>query len=198
MTTSVAQTRVIDLLDFHARAAQATRVFVAGLPPDRWTAPTNCDMDARALINHIVTGHLWAAELASGRTIADVGDQLDGDVLGSNPLAAYDHALAMAQAAFAEPGALARTCDLSYGTVSLAEYCSHRILDTFIHGWDLARATGQDDTLNSELVEAAYAMFEPHAAEFAASGAFGTPVRVSSDDDTQTRLLAMLGRDNRR
>src|SRR5438552_17964502 len=79
MTTSVAQTRVIDLLDFRARAAQATRVFLAGLPPDRWTAPTNCDMDARALVNHIVTGHLWAAELAGGRTIADVGDRLDRD-----------------------------------------------------------------------------------------------------------------------
>jgi uncharacterized protein (TIGR03086 family) len=198
MTPSVTETRVVDLVDFHARVGQATRVFVAGLPPDRWSAPTNCDMDARALVNHIVTGHLWAVELAGGRTIADVGDHLDGDVLGADPLAAYDQALARAQAVFAAPGALGRTCDLSCGTVSVAVYCSHRILDTFIHGWDLARATGQDDTLNPELVEAAYAMFEPHAAEFAASGAFGTPVPVSADDDTQTRLLGMLGRDNRR
>ncbi|MDQ6674960.1 MAG: hypothetical protein M3069_30200 [Chloroflexota bacterium] len=79
-----------------------------------------------------------------------------------------------------------------------AVYCSHRILDTFIHGWDIARATGQDDTLDPELVEIAFTMFKPHAAELAASGAFGTPLVVADECDTQTRLLAMLGRDNRR
>jgi uncharacterized protein (TIGR03086 family) len=154
-------------------------------------------MDVRALVNHLVTGHYWAAELSRGKTIADVGDALDGDVLGADPLVAYDAALAQAQAGFSRPGALEATCELSYGDVQVAVYCSHRILDTFIHGWDLARATRQDDTLDPELVRIAYAMFEPHAADLQATGAFGTPVPVAEDTDLQTRLLAMLGRDNR-
>ena len=196
--TSVAEASAIDLLDVHERAGRATRAIVAAIPNDRWGMDTNCQMDVRALVNHIVCGHCWAAELARGRTIADVGDRLDGDVLGSDPLAAYDRSLAAAEAAFAEPYALQRACTLSYGTVSVAEFCGHRILDTFIHGWDLARATGQDDRLEPDLVEIVYAMFEPHAAQLQAGGAFGTPVPVRDDADIQTRLLAMLGRDNRR
>jgi uncharacterized protein (TIGR03086 family) len=155
-------------------------------------------MDARALVNHLVTGHYWAAELARGKTIAEVGSRLDGDVLGADPLAKYDAALEAADAAFSRPGALAQVCQLSYGDVPAAVYCSHRILDTFIHGWDIARATGQDDTLDPDLVALAYAMFKPHAAELQATGAFGRPVAVPDSADTQTKLLAMLGRDNRR
>ena len=77
-------------------------------------------------------------------------------------------------------------------------YCSHRILDTFIHGWDIAQATGQDSTQDPELVDIVYAMFKPQAAMLQASGAFAPPVDVPADSDTQTLMLAMLGRDNPR
>ncbi len=83
------------------------------ITPGMWTAPTNCDMDVRALVNHLVTGHYWAAELAQGKTIADVGASLDGDVLGPDPLAEYDRALDQAQAAFSRPGGMDQICALS-------------------------------------------------------------------------------------
>jgi uncharacterized protein (TIGR03086 family) len=88
-------------------------------------------------------------------------------------------------------------CHVSYGDVPADVYCTHRVLDTFIHGWDIARATGQDSTLDPELVDIVYAMFKPQAAMLQGSGAFAPPVDVSADSDTQTLLLAMLGRDNR-
>ena len=196
--STVTEAGVIDLVDLHGRAGQATRAFVAAIQTQQWATPTNCDIDVRALVNHVVTGHLWAAALVGGRTIAEVGDRFDGDVLGNDPLSEYDRALGEADAAFGEPHALERSCTLSYGTVPVGVYCSHRILDTFIHGWDLARATGQADQLDTNLVEIVYVMLEPHAAEIQASGAFGTPVQVDATADTQTRLLAMLGRDNLR
>lgn len=193
-----ADATAFDLIDIHQRAGRATRRFLLGIASHQWAASTNCAMDVRALVNHLVTGHEWAALLACGKTIAEVGVTLDGDILGSDPLAAYDAALGRAVAAFDRPGALEQVCHLSYGDVPLAVYCSHRILDTFIHGWDLARATGQDDTLDAELVQLTYRMFRPHAAAIQGSGAFGTPVSVAQDADMQTRLLGMLGRDNRR
>ena len=196
--TTIREPNAVNLVEVHERVGLATRRLVAGIASEQWSAPTNCDMTVRGLVNHIVTGHWWAAELAAGRTISDIGDRLDADVLGSDPLAEYDRALARANVVFSRPGVLERTCRLSYGEVSLAEYCGHRILDTFIHGWDIARATDQDDTLDPDLVDITYAMFEPHAAELQASGAFGTPVPVPAHADTQTKLLAMLGRDSRR
>ncbi len=64
----------MDMLELHRRAGQATRSFVAGVQPDQSAKPTNCDMDVRGLLNHIISGHLWAVELVQGKTIAEVGD----------------------------------------------------------------------------------------------------------------------------
>ena len=66
-----------------------------------------------------------------------------------------------------------------------------------VHGrphprWDLAKATGQDATLPSELVEASYALVLPRKGQMPAP-AFGTEVEVSEDADTQTKLLGDAG-----
>ena len=98
--TTIRETRAVNLVEIHQRAGLATRRLVAGIATAQWSAPTNCDMPARALVNHIVTGHWWAAELAAGKTIGQVGDRLDGDVLGPEPLAEYDRALGQANAIF--------------------------------------------------------------------------------------------------
>ncbi|HVA24161.1 MAG TPA: TIGR03086 family metal-binding protein [Chloroflexota bacterium] len=184
----------VDLVDLHRRAGVATRVFVASVRPDQLIQPTNCEWDIRGLLNHIVSGNWWAAELVNGKTIAEVGGRLDGDLLGVDVLGAYDASLAAAQAAFAEPGALGRICRLSYGDLPGAVYASHRLLDIFIHGWDIATATGQDDTLDPRLATTVRALFEPHMAELQASGQFGQLVRPPAGANAQTRLLAMTGR----
>ena len=66
------------------------------------------DWTVRELVNHVVTGNYWAAELGSGLTIEAVGDRLDGDVLGTDPLRAYDDSSLVAAAVFRAPGAMER------------------------------------------------------------------------------------------
>jgi uncharacterized protein (TIGR03086 family) len=85
-------------------------------------------------------------------------------------------------------------CAVSYGPVAGAVYAGHRYIDVLIHGWDVAKATGQDTTLAPELVEACWAIVEPQKDELAASGAFGDDHDVPEDADRQTALLALLGR----
>src|SRR5260370_20234095 len=59
-----------DITELHARALGATGRIVDGVAADRWQAATPCaDWDARGLVNHLVAGNLWAAELAAGGTI---------------------------------------------------------------------------------------------------------------------------------
>ena len=48
----------------------------------------------------------------------------------------------------AQMGALDRTVHLSFGDVSGQEYVMQLTADLAIHACDLARATGQDDTLD--------------------------------------------------
>jgi uncharacterized protein (TIGR03086 family) len=185
----------VDLPEVHAQALDATRVLVAGIRDDQWpTTSIDEEWTVRELVNHVVTGNYWAEELGSGKTIDEVGDRLDGDVLGDDPVAVYDDSAARAAAVFRRPGALDRPCAVSYGPVPGSVYCGHRFLDVLVHGWDIAKSTGQDTTLDPRLVEALWSVLEPQLEGLQASGAFGTPVEVPDDASPQTRLLAVLGR----
>jgi uncharacterized protein (TIGR03086 family) len=184
-----------DIAELHAQALDATGRIVGGVPADRWQAATPCaDWDARALVNHLVSGNLWAAELAAGRTIEGVGNRLDGDLLGGDPAAAYADSAASAAAVFRRPGALEAPCAVSYGPVPGSVYAGHRFLDVLVHGWDLAVATGQDYALDPRLVQECREVIEPQVEAFRSAGALGPEVAVPADASAQTRFLALLGR----
>lgn len=185
----------MNLPQIHERALNATGKVVEGVSPGQFDLPTPCDgWSVHELLNHVVGGNLWAAELAAGRTIEEVGDRLDGDTVGDDPQASYRASAQRAAAAFNAPGAMDAPCAVSYGPVPGSVYCGHRILDVVIHGWDLAKATGQDTTLDPELVDDVAAIVAPQMELLAGSNMFGTTVAVSGDADPQTRLLAQLGR----
>jgi uncharacterized protein (TIGR03086 family) len=67
--------------------------------------------------------------------------------------------------------------------------------DVFMHTWDLARATGQDERLDRDLCAAMLAGMEPIEDIMRSSGQYGPRVPVKDDADPQTRLLGFIGRD---
>ena len=181
--------------ELHARACAGAQRTIEGIKPDQWDDPTPCgDWSVRQVLHHLVYGNLWVAPLVEGEAIEEVGDRFEGDILGADPAAAARSSAAAAVDAFRAPGALERPVAVSYGPIPGARYCSHRFLDVLIHGWDLAKATGQDTGLDPELVEACWRIVQAEAELFAGSGAFDDEVPVSADAPLQTRLLARLGR----
>ena len=165
------------------------------VPADRWHAATPCaGWDARALVNHLVSGNLWAAELAAGGTIEGVGSRLDGNLVGEDPAAAYEQSAGAAAAVFRRPGALDAPCAVSYGPVPGSVYAGHRFLDVLVHGWDLAMASGQHYALDPQLMQACQQIIEPQLEAFRSAGALGPEVTVPADASPQTRFLALLGR----
>jgi len=185
----------IDIAELHAQALDATGRIVAGIPAVRRDADTPCEgWDVRALLNHVVAGNLWAAELGAGATIEGVGDRLDGDMLGADPVGSYATSAKAAAEVFRRPGALDAPCAVSYGPVPGSVYAGHRFLDVFIHGWDLAAATGQDTTLDPDLMRACRQVVEPQVEAFRGAGAIAGPLPVPPGASDQTRFLAMLGR----
>ena len=66
--------------------------------------------------------------------------------------------------------------------------------DVLIHTWDLARATGQDETLDATEVSAALQGMLPYDAALRASGHYGPRVEVPDGADDQTKLIAFTGR----
>jgi uncharacterized protein (TIGR03086 family) len=183
------------LPEAHRTALAATGRIVRGIDAGQMSDPTPCErFDVRGLLNHIVSGNLWVEPLVSGKTIEEVGERYDGDVVGEDPSAAYDASARIAGDAFAQSGAMEAPVAVSYGPVPGEVYAGHRFIDVLIHGWDLAVATGQDSTLDPELVETCWEIVRPQQDLLRGSGAFGTEVEVPDDADSQTRLLAVLGR----
>jgi len=184
-----------DALTLHAAGLAEFDRRVRAVRADQWDAPTPCpDWDVRALVNHLVAEQLWVPLLLDGATVDDVGDRFDGDQLGEDPVAAWTDASAQSRAAFAAPGALHRHVELSYGRRPAEGYCREMTLDLAVHAWDLARGIGATERLDEELVAETYDLVAAHSEQLAATGLFGSPVEVSDDADTQTRLLALLGR----
>lgn len=185
----------VDLPSVHRQALDATGAIVAGIRPDQLDDPSPCaGWDVRELLNHVVGGNLWVKPLVDGRTIADVGDELDGDQLGDDHVAAYERSAAQAAASFSADGAMDAMVAVSYGPVPGSMYCGHRFIDVLIHGWDLAKGTGQDTTLDPALVAACWTVVEPELSILEGSGMFGTAQPVPDDADPATKLLAALGR----
>ncbi len=184
-----------ELLSLHERGLNNFSKLIANVRSDQWTDPTPCsEWNVHDLVNHIVYENVWVPPLFEGKTIAEVGDQYDGDLLGDDPQGAWENASSVARATVNAPGAMDAICHLSYGDLPGSSYLRDLTLDLIIHGWDLAKATGQDTTIDPESLQWADETVQPSLESFQSSGYFGTPQAGVSSDDQQTRLLAQLGR----
>lgn len=168
---------------------------VHAIKDDQWGNDTPCtEWDVRALLNHLVYELDWAVPLFDGKTIAEVGDSLEGDRLGDDPVASWDRSAAAAKAKLAEPGAVERTVHLSYGEEQGVEYLKQLTGDLLIHGWDMAKGIDFDTTMDPDQVAWALPYYQPILEKAAWGNSFAPPVEIPDDADDATRLIAMSGR----
>jgi uncharacterized protein (TIGR03086 family) len=84
------------------------------------------------------------------------------------------------------------------GEVPLPEAISRFFTaDVFMHTWDLARATGQDETLDPQRCALLLEGMQPLDDVLRSSGQYGPKVDVPDDADVQTKMLAFIGRSPR-
>jgi uncharacterized protein (TIGR03086 family) len=185
-----------EVVDLYSRAVDRFVAAVRSVPESGWSGATPCeDWDARVLTNHLVGEDLWVPPLVEGKTVAEVGDAFDGDVLGADPAASAEQAGKAAVAALAEPGALARTVHLSFGDFTAEEYAWQVLADHVIHTWDLLAASGGNRSLDESLVEATARWWTNWEAGYRGAGAVGPTFPVDDKASVQDRLLGSFGRD---
>jgi uncharacterized protein (TIGR03086 family) len=107
------------------------------------------------------------------------------ELLGDDPLADFERARADTIEAFDQPGVIEKTGP-SLGIAAG---------DQLIHGWDLAKATGQDTTMPAGLAEEVYELIHGRFTEDQRKGVFKPEVEARPDASAQDRLLAYTGRD---
>lgn len=184
-----------DVKDWLSRSVQRFADNVATVGDDDWARSTpNDDWDVRALVAHVTDEHLWMPGLLAGQTVDDLAGQIPSDPLGDDPVTAFGAASAAGLAA-ADAVDLDATVHLSFGDFPAEEYLMQLFADHLIHAWDLARATGQDDTIaGQDLAEMqeAIKLFPEEAMR--SPGAFGPEIEAPADASDQDKLMAFLGR----
>jgi uncharacterized protein (TIGR03086 family) len=96
-------------------------------------------------------GNLSYARLLDGGTAAEFLARRDDDVLGAEPLTAYQRSAATCARAFGQPGAPRRLLVYPLGAIRGARALAVRTTDSLVHAWDLARALGGDKELDQDL-----------------------------------------------
>ena len=92
------------------------------------------------------------------------------------------------------PVSLDAIVHLSYGDMPAQHYISEVMTDLAIHGWDLARAIGDDEVIDPEIVELLHGELKPKEDELKSTGLFGPKVEAPPGADKQTQVLAIFGR----
>jgi uncharacterized protein (TIGR03086 family) len=160
------------------------------VPDGAWEKPAPCEgWVARDVVGHLVE---WLPAFFCGTwdLAPPAGPSVDED-----PAGAW-HALdAMVRAAFADPAIADAERDNHMGRSTFAQtFDMIGTTDVFFHTWDLARATGLDETLDPDEVHRLFEAMEPMDQMLRESGQYGPRVAVPDDADEQTKLLAFIGR----
>jgi len=157
-----------------------------------WDAPTPvAGWVARDIVRHLT-------EWLSGFVSAGAAIELpSGPSVDDDPVAAWQHQFDAVQAVLNDPPTASRLLvNPHLGELPL-DHAIDRVYtsDVFMHTWDLARATGQDDLLDPALCAEMLAGMEPLDELLRQSGQYGPKVAVPDDADVQTQMLGFIGRD---
>lgn len=187
-----------DAVDQLRQALGAVEDVVAGIGADQWAAPTPCtDWNVRQLLNHLVGGNQLVAAVVSGQGVLppDRAPARTPDHLGDDPLDQYRRSAAAVLDAFALPGRLEAPVDMPVGTVPGPVAVQLRVTETLVHGWDVARATGQSLAVPGDLAGRALDFTLAMLPSVPAGRSpFGPPQPVPDGAPAIDRLAATLGR----
>ncbi|HIZ37610.1 MAG TPA: TIGR03086 family protein [Candidatus Ruania gallistercoris] len=189
------------------RALAATEEIVTGIEAEQWDAQTVCTgWNVGDLLDHLVAGNHQFVEALGGAQVAEAIPEAAAEEASAgqsaaaggqdDPVAAYRRSAAGLQRAFAATGALERMVTVPFGTVPGAVALHLRITEILVHGWDLARATGQPTTDFPEDLAAVELAFSRDAvAEIpAGESPFDPPQPVADNAPGIDQLAALLGR----
>ena len=147
----------------------------AATPCDEWTV--------RDLLNHMLDTQRYFLAAARGED-ASPPSANPPNVLSDNPRQDFERIQADVIDAFSQDGVIDRTGP----ALGIA------FADQLLHGCDLARATGQDDTMPEGLAQAAYDVVHGRFTDEQRKGVFKPEIPVGDDATPQQRLVAYTGR----
>lgn len=178
-----------EISERYARLADEFAATIAGVSPDRWAAQSPCEgWTARDVVRHVVETPGIFLRLV-GREMPDIAS-VDDD-----PAAAFDASRKVVQADLDDPERANVTFEGVFGTMTFAESIDRFIgFDLVVHRWDLAHATGQDETIDPDDLRRVRDATAGFGDALRTDGVCGPELDPPAGADEQTKLLAFLGR----
>jgi uncharacterized protein (TIGR03086 family) len=173
------------------RAATPTLAVLRGIATEQLDAPTPCrDFTVRALISHLLQ---WGPMLvAAGHK--QIGGPASEEV-GDGWLLSLEAQTADLVAAWSRPEAWQGSSPMGGPSMPAPTVGGLVLGELVVHGWDLARATGQSVSWPDDVVTRAYAAAEETAEQGRAMGMYGPAIALPAESSTMDRLLGVTGRD---
>jgi uncharacterized protein (TIGR03086 family) len=184
-----------EIAERYRRRAEAFERKVAAVRPDQWDNQSPCEKwTARDVLDHVISMHGYMLE---GHTLGDIPDE---------PLAAFQQARTAVEAVLDDPEQAGIQSSTPTGPMTTEAHIDAVVSDDLVlHGWDLARATGQDETMDPTDVERLWAsnsaipadmieMYRTPDAFGPGIEVFGPEVHVPAGAALQDRLLGFIGR----
>lgn len=178
-------------VDLFARATRQAEAVMARVTTAQLADPTPCSAwTVQDLIDHMVGGPEYLVSAIAGSP---------PEARSGASVEVYRAGVAGALAGLQEPDALNRRCPSPLGFEwTVGQAVAGTFMDQLIHTWDLATATGQDATLDADLVAACTTLLTTFLAGMPeigrSTGLVGPAVAVPADASAQDKLLAMMGR----
>ena len=195
--TAAATPNPVTLLE---RTTARTKIVMAGVRQSQIDDPTPCaQWTVHGLVNHLIGGLEFTAACIAGiptsiRPSTSDSSQIDERDVGSLSRA-YNAALSRLLELAAAPDALEQVATTPFGEMPVSQIFVGTVMDQLIHCWDLAKATGQDTTLDADLVEFAFPVLQSGFADLGREAGFVGPQQAIADDaGLQDQLIAYMGR----
>jgi uncharacterized protein (TIGR03086 family) len=174
-----------ELLSLHDAAVAEVQRLVDAVGADQLDASTpDTDWSVRSLVGHLIAGNRRFAAAATGESLMP----LIGDIAPEHDGATYAESAREATVAWSDHAALEQENSAMTLTVHSAE--------AVVHGWDLARSTGQTVQFDDELLTAIESFGQQMMpAERPAGMGFGPAQEPPPEASRLDRLAAFYGRE---
>ena len=179
-----------------AGAAAETARVLGQVKPEQLTGPTPCTgWDLHTLVNHVI---LWTAYSAERRARDEPlpEDLMTRDFAAERGFAAgYAAQLDRAVAAWSAPQAWEGELKVIGSPTPAADVGALLVTEMVLHGWDIARAIGEDYQVAGDVAAAVYRAVEANAELYRKYEGFAAAVEAPGTAPVLDRALALSGRD---
>ena len=184
----------MDPAPLFAQASEYAAGIIANVEIDQLGDPTPCiDWDLKTLLNHLIGANQFFAGKGDGTWVDPPEGFEPPDFVGDDPSGAYEASVQKVEAAYS-PEMYGNTVTVQTGDMPAGQLYAIGMSEQLLHGWDIARATGQDGTMDDALASAVDAMLRPNIDAAVAGGFYGPSVPVADDASPTDKLVALVGR----